>query len=178
MKKIIIFLLAFITVISVFSGCKKNENNEVTNSDKENVQQVEIEQEKPLNQTYQTSSAVEAIQEKLGENSRVLSEDEINEKYKNEELKNLEKQTIILSSEDNYEEVTVVKLSNTNQYFEIQKAMNDRVEMLKKEFENNDKVLNMLEKPENLKIKIQDNIAIFVVSTNANDIIGVFDSGF
>lgn len=178
MKKRIIFLVACVTLIITLVGCKKTEENKVPNDNKENVQQTDVILEKPINETYEIANTLTKFQELLGENSKILTKEEIDEKYQNDTLKELEKQTIVYSDEENYEEITIVKLSDINQYFEIQQAMTERYESLKKEFAENEKILDILKETENLKIKIQDNVAIFIVSTRADEIIKMFDENF
>ena len=73
MKKRIIFLIAFVIIIAMFSGCKKKEEDNkgvVPNNNKEQVQEIE----KPLNETYQLNESTNTIETEMGENVKMLEE--------------------------------------------------------------------------------------------------------
>lgn len=178
MKKRIIFLIVFIIIIAMFSGCKNNDkidnNDKVTNNDKEQVQIVE----KPLNETYEINDSTVKLGNELGENAKTLGEAEIVQKYNFDSLGNLEKKVMINNENGVHEEVAIVKLTNETQDFKIQQILYNRYEDLKKEYKDNEEMMKILQDGNNVKIKIQDGVGILIISDRANELMKTFDYEF
>ncbi|MBR4110595.1 MAG: hypothetical protein IKK43_02755 [Clostridia bacterium] len=177
MKKNIIFLIAAIIVVIGLVGCNKKENDEVPNNNANNNIQEEV-KEKPLNETYDLNSGITTIKDKLGETATELTEVEIMQRYNLGEIKGLEKTVITNVSENNHEEIAIVKLTSVEQQFPIQKMMYDRLQALKEEYKDNSEIYSTLENAENTKIKILDDVAVLVISKNANELIEAIDAEF
>lgn len=178
MKKRIIFLIAFIVLMLSLAGCNKNNDKVTNNNQNENqIQNVEPEKEKPLNETYDLTASINNMQNTIGDSARLLTEEEVAQKYNLEGLEETEKNVLINVSETSYEEIAIIKLTNVEQVFPVQKMMNDRLQSLKEEYKENAEVSAMLENNENVKIKILDNVGIFIVSSNAESLLQTFDNG-
>ena len=178
MKKRIIFLIAFIVLMLSLAGCNKNNDKVTNNNQNENqIQNVEPEKEKPLNETYDLTASINNMQNTIGDSARLLTEEEVAQKYNLEGLEETEKNVLINVSETSYEEIAIIKLTSTEQVFPVQKMMNDRLQSLKEEYKENTEISAMLENNENVKIKILDNVGIFIVSSNAESLLQTFDNG-
>lgn len=175
MKKRIIFLIVFIIIIAMFSGCKNNtDNNKVTNNKEEQIQTVE----KPLNETYELNESTITLGNELGENAKTLGEAEIIQKYDFESLGNLEKKVMINNENGIHEEVAIVKLTDATQDFKVQQILYNRYEDLKKEYKDNEEIMKILQNGNNIKIKIQDGVGILIISDRANELMQTFDYEF
>ena len=178
MKKRIIFLIAFIVLMLSLAGCNKNNDKVTNNNQNENqIQNVETEKEKPLNEAYDLTASINNMQNTIGDSARLLTEEEVAQKYNLEGLEETEKNVLINVSETSYEEIAIIKLTSTEQVFPVQKMMNDRLQSLKEEYKENTEISAMLENNENVKIKILDNVGIFIVSSNAESLLHTFDNG-
>lgn len=73
------------------------------------------------------------------------------------------------------------KVPNNDQTQNIEmpkeKPLNERLETLKEEYAENAEILPILTNGENVKIKILNNIGVFVISTRADELIQSFDDG-
>lgn len=175
MKKIVLLMTVMIAVF-MFVGCNKNEtDNKVPNNDQ--TQNIEMPKEKPLNENYDLDKAINDMQSTMGETTMKLTEEEISQKYNLNGLEGTEKDVLINVSENDYEEIAIIKLTKEDQVFPVQKMLNERLETLKEEYAENAEILPILTNSENVKIKILDNVGVFVISTRADELIQSFDDG-
>lgn len=174
MKKRMLLIATCIIVIFVFTGCKKNEEKQKENNNKQENNNVLV-TEPPLNDLYNIDETMMQLKD---ETMTTLEKSEIAQKYELGDKSNLEMQVLIDSSESNYEEIAMIKITNETQIYEIQKMMLDRVEALKTEHKDNNSIMKVLNNSENIMIKIQDGVGILVISTNASEIMATIDSTF
>ncbi|MBO5179383.1 MAG: hypothetical protein J6B87_03460 [Clostridia bacterium] len=177
MKKRIILLITFIIAVTMLAGCNKDEkDNKVTNNNENQIEDIQQE-EKPLNQSYDLESSVTAMKNSIGQTATLLTNEEITQKYNLAGIENLNKSVIVNASENNYEEIAIIKLTNVDQQFAVQKMMYERLQTLKEEYKENTEIYNILDNDENTKIKILDNVGIFILSKNADELLTIFDNG-
>lgn len=180
MKRLIGVIAMLMIFTFAISGCKDNtkvgEEKPIEDKPVVNIQNQET--NLPLNENFDLEKSMESIFEAVESETRELTEEEVNEKYNFDGIEKLEKKTIITSSENKYEEVTIIKLTDTSQYYTVQSVADERVNDLKNEFKESENILKILEKNENIKIKIQDGVAIFVVSDRSDEIMKNFDNEF
>lgn len=168
MKKNFIIMICVIMVLT-FVGCKNNQKD----NEKETYKGDAI-YEKALNEEYSLANVTNEIKT---DSMKVLSKSEIETKY-NFGNSNLEVAVMQEETQENYEEIAIAKLSDEKQIYEIQEAMLKRVENLKEEYKNNETIKNILENDKNIKIKVQDGIAILIISTKSEEKMQIFDSTF
>ncbi len=165
MKKNFIMIICIIIVLTL-AGCKsdKKDNEKETNKS-------DIIYEKALNEEYSIQNVTNEIKT---DSMKVLSKSEIETKY------NLNLEMVVMQAEtqENYEEIAIAKLTNEKQIYEVQEAMLKRVENLKEEYGENETIKAMLDNSKNIKIKVQDGIAILIISTKAEEKMQIFDSTF
>lgn len=168
MKKNFIIMICVIMVLT-FVGCKNNQKDNEKETNKSDAIY-----EKALNEEYNLANVTNEIKT---DSMKVLSKSEIETKY-NFENSNLEVAVMQEETQENYEEIAIAKLSDEKQIYEIQEAMLKRVENLKEEYKNNETIKNILENNKNIKIKVQDGIAILIISTKSEEKMQIFDSTF
>lgn len=169
MKDKILIIITCIAIIFTITGCKpKNRNEDKTANN-------DIIIEAPLNEQFDIDNSIDDLKK---ENAVLLEKNEILQKYNLGDNSKLEMQVSIESTETNYEEIALIKITNENQIYEIQKTMFDRVEVLKEENKTNSSVMEILENNENIRIKVQDGIGILIISTEADKIMETFDEKF
>lgn len=168
MKKNFIITICVIIVLT-FAGCKNNQKD----NEKETYKSDAI-YEKALNEEYNLANVTNEIKT---DSMKVLSKSEIETKY-NFGNSNLEVAVMQEETQENYEEIAIAKLSDEKQIYEIQETMLKRVENLKEEYKNNETIKNILENDKNIKIKVQDGIAILIISIKSEEKMQIFDSTF
>lgn len=176
MKKRAVLLIAFVILTITFVGCTKKDNK-VPNNNQNQTQNIEIPKEKPLNENYDLDKATNDMQSLMGEATRKLEEKEIVQKYNFVGLEGAEKNVLISASENNYEEVAIIKLTDEQQVFPVQQILNERLEAVKEENIENAEISAILSNSENVKIKILNDIGVLVISTRSDELIQAFDNG-
>lgn len=176
MKKKIIFLIVIIILVAALMGCGKKENNIQNNTGNEPI--VEVKNTNPLNERYNLEDSINTIKSEIVVNAVEISDSEVVKLYNMGELSYLKKKVLIDSQNNNYEEIAVMKLTEKDQKFKLQKIMNDRYQALKEEYGSNAEVSKILNNSDNVKIKVQDDVAIFVISTRATKLIETLDKDF
>lgn len=174
-KKSLVLIICLITIV-LLVGCNKKDNNDKLPNDNQ-THQVQQE-EKVLNEKYNLENSINDIKEITGEETKILTEEEISQKYNLTGIENLETKVLVNTSENNYEEIAIIKLTNSEQQFTVQKMMFDRYQQLKEEYIENEAIYKILDNMDNFKIKVQDGVGIFIISSNAEELMKKFDKAF
>ena len=180
MKKTLLVITSIIVVFAL-AGCKKDESKTNVNNVNTNINNIQSTNQQvidtPLNPTYDINTTID----KMKEDSAGLvemSDSEINQKYDLGDNASLEKKVFVNVSENNYEEIAMIKITDEAQTFNVQKALSNRVESLKEEYKNNANIAAILENSANIKIKAQDGIVTLIVSKDVDKLMQTFDSTF
>lgn len=169
MKNKILLIMTCIAIIFTITGCRSNEKNEdkVVNND--------VTIETPLNERFDIDNNINELKK---ESALILEKNEILEKYNLGNNSKLETRVAIETTDTNYEEIALIKITDEKQIYEIQKSMIDRVEALKEEYKENNSITEILEDSNNVKIKVQDGVGILIISTEADKKMETFDEAF
>jgi hypothetical protein len=155
-KKSLLNLFVIITVCIILTGCfgaKPSENNEDT--------LVEGNVEKK----------VDTVLERLDKKDlKKLDSKKAAEAYDIEDTTGLDIGVYIKATEDTYEEVAIIKMSDNSKAEEIQQKVMGRLVKLYDEFKDNEKILSIIQNNENIEIKQEGGVQTVIISKDAKEL--------
>ena len=157
------------------SDNKQNEGNTM-------IQQVgngEATNPNELDKEFAVSVELNAISKVSGlSEMTVLTVESANALYNFGKYSELEKEIRNIETEGELREIALVKVEDENQTAELYSIMLKRLADLKAKYADNEKISNMLNNPENMRIRQQDGILIFILADNAEEIEMELDKAF
>lgn len=195
MKKILGIVALVVVLMLTFVGCNNNEqagnnnvNNEVVNNQNNNQNNTQNKEQNkqeeqinvtPKNQSFAVAEELNALQKYTGlEVATKMSQEKIKEKYNFGKYEKLQMEVRSLESEDTVKEIAMVKISETDQSMDLFQIMIKRLSALKEKYKDNEKILTMLNDSNNMILKQQGGIVIFIVAENAKEIEAELDKSF
>lgn len=184
MKKFMSVALVSFTCALALTGCQFNKKTEVpnntTNNNTNNTPPVQEEVVKtdPIRDDFVFDDAMEALENEL-ENVTLkeLSEEEIEQRYSFGKYKGLEKYAASSITEDSITEIIMVKLGDNEQTSEIMSKFLQRIEKLKNEYAENEKIMAILNSQETI-VKQQGDVAVMIIAENARELEAEYDEMF
>ncbi|MBO5143789.1 MAG: hypothetical protein J6C46_12520 [Clostridia bacterium] len=170
--KINSLIMIMITTIIVLTGCFNDDVNYDSGSKIEPNETTEDENQISSEQRLYIDFDIEELKNKIiaagnYDTPEVLKTEEVTSEYDLAELNNIEAIVIKEEKLNSYQEVAIVKLINEEQCDKIIEKFIYRYEDLK---ENKKDYGTILYSKENIAIKQQAGVGIFIVSTNKNEI--------
>lgn len=182
MKKLIgtIGLVMIMGVSLVACGPKdsKNEQNKGNTAIQENSQGGATNLE-ALNADFAVSLELNAISKVSGlSEMTALTKESADALYNFGKYSELEKEVRSLETEKEVREIALVKVKDASQSADLYVIMLDRLATLKEKYAGNENVSKILNDSENMILKQQDGILIFILAENAKEIEMELDKSF
>lgn len=194
MKKIVGILALIIAVMLSLMACNNNNNEVVDNNSVVNDNQNENQNDnndlndnqeeenivtEPFNQTYDVAQELNAVQTVTGlDETSKMSQEKINNSYSFGNYKDLQMEIRSNESEDAFKEVAIVKIGDNEQSMDLFQVMIGRLNTLKEKYKDNEKILSVLNNNDNIVLKQQGGVLIFIVAENAKEIEAEVDKSF
>lgn len=191
MKKILGIVALVVVLMLTFVGCNNNENqgennlgnNNVVENQNQNPNQNNQENEKvvvePVNKSFSIEEELNTIQPLTGlEQATKMSETEISTNYNFGKYEDLQMEIRSLESGENFKEIAIIKIGETDQSMDLFQIMIKRLTALKEKYKDNEKVLGILNDSKNMILKQQGGVLIFIVAENAKEIEAELDKSF
>lgn len=197
MKKIIA-ILAITLVLSIsLVACNNNSdneniennntNNQVTennntnnnnNTDNNNTDNNSVRIE-PINTTFDMVESLDYVQTETGLNAETKVDNiKMKELYNFGEYEGLQKEARSKITEDSISEIAVVKIGSQEQTSSIFGILMKRRVDLQKEYQDNEKIMNILESGDCFVLKQQGGVVVSIIAENALEIDKKLDEQF
>lgn len=182
MKKCIgtVGLVVFMSVSLVACGGKASKNNQNEgNVVMQQNSQLDNSNSEEINTDFAVSIELNAISKVsyLSETTALTTES-ANALYNFGKYSELEKEIRNIENENEFREIALVKVENENQTAELYSIMLKRLADLKAKYADNKKISEILNEPDNMRIRQQDGILIFILAENAGEIEMELDKAF
>ena len=182
-KKIIIFVIGIIIVlVGIFMLAMQLQKDDFIIGEKDYIfdEMGNIPEEgmEPINETLSLGSIMQSVQLNSVKNLVAVEDSKANELLNLREYVGVEKMVARYVSDEEFTEIWLLKVSEEGQAPILFRIFNERINDLKTEYAGNNKIIDILNTENNIRIKQQSGIVVVIISNDAENIEKTIDANF
>lgn len=149
---------------------ENGQTEDIENGQIEDIGNTAVEGMEPLNKIINLTDVLKNVKDIAINGLKVISDIEANELIHLDEYEGLEKRVAMHESEDEYTEIWLLKISEDEQASKIFRKFDKRIEDLRMQYSDNQKISEMLKNEKNISMKLQGKIAIVIISNDVENV--------